>query len=83
LASLSYKEIVRIIADRHGVTEEEVRNGLEACIDYGITDPNPEVKAQWTEMAQGKERPSVPDLLSFTAGMAIARCIEAQQDIVI
>ena len=76
MSQLSFEEIIKSIADRHGVTSEEVREGLEACIDFGMNNPDPAVKGQWFEMAEGKERPSISDLLTYTAGMAVARCLE-------
>ena len=74
--NLSYEEILKTIADRHGVTVNEVLEGLEACIDIGMNNQDPAVKEHWSEIAQGKERPTVSDLITYTAGLTIARCVE-------
>ena len=74
--NLSYEEIIKTIADHHGVTVNEVLEGLEACIDIGLNNQEPSVKEHWSEMAQGKERPAVSDLITYSAGLTVARCVE-------
>jgi len=74
--NLSYEKIIKTIADRHGVTVNEVLEGLEACIDIGVNNQDSAVKEHWSEMAQGKERPSVSDMITYTAALTVARCVE-------
>lgn len=74
--NLSYEEIIKTIADRHGVSVNEVLEGLEACIDIGMNNQDPTVKEHWSKMALGKERPAVSDLITYTAGLTVARCME-------
>ena len=74
--NLSYDEIIKTIAERHGVTVGEVLQGLEACIDFGVNNQDPSVKKHWGEMAEGKDRAAVSDLITYATGMVVARCVK-------
>ena len=76
MSKLSFEEVIQSIADQHGVSVEKVLERLEECIDFGSNNHSPEVKNHWREMAEGKERPTVQNLIAYAAGLVISRSIK-------
>lgn len=63
-----FKMILKIIAEKEGISVEEVYNEMQAAIDAGYSNPDPDIQEAWKKvhMPYGKPRPE--DMIAYCTG---------------
>ncbi len=63
-----FKMILKVIAEKEGISMEEVYHEMQAAIDAGFSSSDPAVQAAWRKvpMLCGKPRPE--DVIAYSAG---------------
>ena len=64
-----FEQILKVIAQRHHATPQNVRRDLQEVIDMGWANPDPVIHARWLLIGKGK-KPTVQELVSFSAEAA-------------
>lgn len=65
--------ILQIIAEKRGITLEQVRAEIEATIRKGMESQDPEVKAMWEAIATEGYTPSVDELVLKVAQRLVSK----------
>lgn len=65
-----YTHIFERIATENYTTVAEIRRNMEATIRVGFSDPDPEVKAEWTKIPCKGEVPTPDELLAYVVRQA-------------
>jgi hypothetical protein len=63
-----FKMILKVIAEKEGISTEEVYHEMQAAIDAGFSSSDPVIQAAWRKMPMlcGKPRPE--DVIAYCAG---------------
>ena len=54
---MNFEKIVKEIARRHGVSETEVYRDMQAALDAGRLNPDPQVQRAWDQLGLRKASP--------------------------
>ena len=60
-------EILKKIAIKEGVTVAEVRTEIAKVIDIGFSNPNPKIRAIWTNMTPTGRKPTPEEAIIYLA----------------
>lgn len=63
-------EIIRQIAKKHQVTEEEVRRDMKEAMDAARNNPDPEVQARWKTFNYNGDEPKLEEFILWIASLA-------------
>lgn len=55
------------IAVKEGVSVEHVKAQIKACIQAGLADPDPSVRATWNEIPRSGDIPTPEELVAWAA----------------
>lgn len=61
------KHILEEMAKANGVSESEIRKEIEAAIEAGFTNTDPEVRAVWEKTPFSNSRPSPEEFILWCA----------------
>ncbi len=59
------ENILRKVAERDGVSVEHVRSEIQKAIDFGMSNPDPHVRAFWMNVPHKGTRPTPEEVLIF------------------
>ena len=60
--------IIRQIARKHNVTEDEVRRDMKEAMDAGRSNPDPAVQAKWVGFKYSGDEPTLEEFILWMAG---------------
>ena len=61
------KESIRVIAQKNGMTEQQVRDEMELAIDLGYNNPDPSVQNYWRSTPFANRKPSPEEFMIWCA----------------
>ena len=64
------KEAIRMIAQKNGMTEQQVRDEMELAIDSGYSNPDPSVQRYWRSTLFANRKPSPEEFMIWCAAKA-------------
>ncbi len=64
------KEAIRMIAQKNGMTEQQVRDEMELAIDSGYSNPDPSVQSYWRSTPFANRKPSPEEFMIWCAAKA-------------
>lgn len=64
------KNAIEIIAQREGLTVEELRAEITEAMTVGQNNPNPQVRAFWDMIPRAEKEPTPEELIAFLAHQA-------------
>lgn len=53
------------VALKHGVSVAEVRREIQAALDEGIRNPDPQIKEYWNSIPCKGDKPTVDEVISY------------------
>lgn len=62
-----FKKILRKIAEKEGISVEEVYREMQAAIDVGFSNPDPAIQAVWRNVPLPYGRPRPEDVIAYCA----------------
>lgn len=65
--------IIKQIAYKNHVTEEEVRTDIKAAMDGGRSNPAPEVQSRWESFHYEGEEPTPEEFILWVASLVMER----------
>ena len=65
------QNVIRVIAERNGVSIDYVRTEIQKIIDIGINNPDPKIRAYWKSIPYKGERPTPDEVIRFFANEMI------------
>lgn len=63
-------QMIKHLADEHGVTEAEVRSDLLEAMKAGRNNPDPRVKEKWAAFHYAGEYPTADEFLAWVLSLA-------------
>lgn len=60
---MSVNKLLKNMAAKEGTTVEKIREEMQKAIDAGYGNPDPAVKAKWTEMWGEGRKPTVDEFI--------------------
>lgn len=63
-------DVIRIIAEQEGISEQEALDEIRKAIDEGYDNESPSVRAYWASMPF-KTKPTPQELIAFLAAQAL------------
>lgn len=60
---MSVNKLLKNMAQKEGTSVEEIRKEMQKAIDAGFDNPDPAVRAKWTEMWGEGKKPTVDEFI--------------------
>ena len=70
---MTSKKIIKQIAKREGVTEQQVEKDMKKAIRLAMASPNPDAQKFWKQIAPDGEEPSVDAFLKAISTEVVKR----------
>lgn len=67
-AKSKFKMILKIIAEKEGISVEKVYNEMQAAIDAGYSNPDPAIQSAWERMPLPYGKPRPENMVAYCAG---------------
>lgn len=69
---MNSKNVLEIVAEKEGVSVEEVRREIQLAIDDAMKNPDPKIQAQWRKIPKKGKKPTPEEVIAFVGKTAIA-----------
>lgn len=63
-----FNRILKIIAEKEGISVEEVYREMQAAIDAGYSNPDPAIRTAWEKVPLPYGKPRPEDMVVYCAG---------------
>lgn len=63
-----FKKILRKIAEKEGISVEEVYREMQEAINVGFSNPDPAIQAAWRNIPLPYGKPRPEDVIAYCAG---------------
>ena len=60
-----YEKLIRIIADKNGVTPGDVEREMQTAIDEGMKSRDPAIRKTWAKLSPSGRKPSPKDVIEY------------------
>lgn len=64
-----FKKILKKIAEKEGISVEEVYREMQTAIDAGFSNPDPAIQAAWRNIPLPCGKPRPEDVIAYCTGM--------------
>jgi len=61
---MKVNKVLAEIAQKNGVSVAEVRREIQAALDEGMKNPNPNVQAYWNSIPRRGEKPTINEVIT-------------------
>lgn len=69
---MNSKNVLEIVAEKEGVSVEEVRREIQLAIDDAMKNPDPKIQEQWRRIPKKGKKPTPEEVIEFIGKTAIA-----------
>ncbi len=66
-------EYLKIIANKEGITEEEVRNEIALAVSLALKNNDPQVQNFWKDVPCDGESPTIEEIIDYIATQIVTQ----------
>ena len=74
------EQIYEEIAKKHGTSTEKVRRDIRSALKAGERNPDPAVRAVWTEIPHSGDKPTPKEVIAFCAEECRRRLLSEESE---
>lgn len=73
--------IIKQIALENHVSEAQIRADMKEAMEYGRSNPDPNVRAKWAAFAYDGDEPTIEEFILWTSSQAVQRALQNNTEI--